>query len=325
MRRFLFIVMVLTGTFIGNATVSIVRANDWPQRVVRIITSFPVGTGGDISARLFAEKLASRWGKPVVVENRPGADGIIAVTAFTSARDENTLLFINGGPVTTNPFNNDRLPYDPVTDLVPISSAADAFIAISVPASLNVDSLAGFVTLARTQPRKFNWGATPGALDYLVPGFLKNAGLDMTHVAYRDIGPALQDLSEARIHLYVSALATQMPLIRAGKVKVLAITNKERTSLVPEAPTVAEAGFPDLSFDGFLGFFGPKGMQSDLRDRIGADLGVIGADPAIISRLATSGLIVRTNTSVEFSEIIARERTKISEIVRTIGRKPASQ
>src|SRR3978361_2360453 len=129
-------------------------AEAWPERGVKIITSFPAGTGGDLSARLYAERLALRWGKSVIVENKPGADGSLAVTAVIGMRDNHTLLYTNGGPVTTNAFNHANLPYDPVRDLIPISSGADVSIAVSIPTSLKIDSLAEFVALARAQPAK---------------------------------------------------------------------------------------------------------------------------------------------------------------------------
>ena len=119
-------------------------AEVWPERGVKIITSFPAGTGGDLSARLYAERLALRWGKSVIVEKKPGADGILAVTAVIGIRDNHTLLYTNGGPVTTNAFNHDNLPYHPVRDLIPISSGADVSIAVSIPASLKIDLLASF-------------------------------------------------------------------------------------------------------------------------------------------------------------------------------------
>jgi hypothetical protein len=129
-------------------------------------------------------------------------------------------------------------------------------------------------------------------------------------------------IAEARSHRYVSALATQLPLVRTGKVKVLAITNRERALLLPDVPTVAEAGFADLAFEAFLGFFGPRGMPGGSRDRISADIRAVGADPAIGTRLASAGLIVRTNTPAEFSEIIERGRARIREFDRTMDRKP---
>ena len=307
----------LAGGFVSEPA----QAESWPERNVRIITPFPAGAGGDISARLYAERLTQRWGKPVIVENKPGADGILAVTAVIGARDNHTLLYTNGGPITTNAFSHDKLPYDAARDLEPISSGADVSIAVSVPASLKIDSLADFVAFARSQPGKLNWGATPGALDYVVPGFLQSAGLDLTRVAYREIAPALQDLAEARIHLYVSALASQLGMVRSGNVKVIALTNRERSSLVPGVQTTAEAGFADLALEGFLGFFAPQDTSKDLLDRLGADIRAVGADPAINSRLASSGLIARTNTTAEFAEIIERERAKVAAFADAAGRK----
>jgi tripartite-type tricarboxylate transporter receptor subunit TctC len=292
------------------------HADAWPQRNVRMITPFPSGTGGDISARLFAEKLAARWGRPVIVENKPGADGILAVGAFVGANDDHTLLFTNGGPFTSNPFSHDKLPYDATRDAVPISSASEAVISLAVPASLELRSLSDFVKFAAVQPGKLNWGATPGALDYIVPGFLEASGLHMSHVAYRQIGPALQDLAEGRIQLYVSALATQLPFVEAGKARVLAVTNRERSALVPSVPTAAEAGFPNLTFDAFLGFFGPQSMSAELRERISADVRTVGTDPAVVARLAAVGLIARTNTPAELSAIVERERAAVAAVAR---------
>src|SRR4051812_38428368 len=146
----------------------------WPTQTVKIITPFPPGSGGDITARPFAEKLAKRWGKPVIVENRPGADGILAVTAVLNSSDGHTLLYTNGGPLTSNLLSHaGSLPYDP-NDLLPISAGAEVYVAIAVPTSLAANSLSDFVARARSKEGQFNWSGTPGSLDYLVPGFLKS-------------------------------------------------------------------------------------------------------------------------------------------------------
>ena len=225
-------------------------AEAWPQRNVRIITPFPAGTGADISARLFAERLALRWEKPVIVENKPGADGIFAVTAVVGARDGHTLLYTNGGPVTANPFTHDKLPYDAARDLSPISSAADVAIAISVPSSLNLGTIAEFIAFARSRQGALNWSATTGVLDFFIPGFFKNAGLNSTKVSYREVSPALQDLAEARIQLYASALATQLPMVHAGKIKVLALTNRERSSSSRTFPRSPRPAIPTSRWTG---------------------------------------------------------------------------
>jgi tripartite-type tricarboxylate transporter receptor subunit TctC len=317
-------IWLLAGCLVGGIGISRVDAQTWPSQTVRVITPFPAGSGGDITVRPYAEGLSKRWGKPVIVENRPGADGILAVTAVLGAADNHTLLYTNGGPLTSNPLvHGSKLPYDPARDLVPISSGADAFVALSVPASINVRSLAEFVKLARAQPGKLNWGATPGALDYLVPGFFRSSGIDLARVAYRDVAPAMQDLSQARLHLYASALATQRSMVQNGAINVLAVTNRERAPLMPEAPTAVEAGFPDLGFEGFLAFFGPRGMTTELRDRISADVRAIGADPAIAARFAGMGMIIRTNTPAELQQIVKQERSKIERFAHAIDGKPA--
>jgi tripartite-type tricarboxylate transporter receptor subunit TctC len=309
-------ILTLAAMASGAMTLAEASADEWPQRSVRIITPFPAGTGGDIAARLYGEKLTVRWGKPVVVENRPGADGIVAITGFLSGREDHTLLFTNGGPLTTNQFSHENLPYDPVRDFTPISSGADAFIALSAPTAISVGSLLDFVEFAKSQPGKLNWGATPGALDYIVPGFFKHAGVEMTHVSYREIGPALQDLAAARIHLYASALATQLPIVKSGKARVLAVTNRQRSTLAPEAPTADEAGFRHLTFEAFLGFFGQREMPAALRDRISTDIRAAGADLAMATKLAEIGLLVRTNTPSELTEIVERERAQVAQFAR---------
>ena len=144
----------------------------------------------------------------------------------------------------------------------------------------------------------------------------------MTHVPYREIAPALQDLAEARLHLYASALVTQLPAVHTGKVRVLVVTNRERTNLVPETPTAREAGFADLEFEAFLGFFGPPGMQKELQERISAGIREFGGDAALAARLSAAGLRLRANTPTELSEIVERERRKVAELARTADQTP---
>jgi len=292
----------------------------WPTQVVKIITPFPPGSGGDITARPFAEKLAKRWGKPVIVENRPGGDGIIAVTAALNASDGHTLLYINGGPLTSNLLSHaGRLPYDP-NDLLPIAGAAEVYVAIGVPGSLATNSLAEFVAQARSRKGQFNWSGTPGSLDYLVPGFLKRADLDLTRVPYREVSLAMQDLSENRLQLYVAALATQLPMAQAGKVKIIAVTGAQRSPSLPDVPTAAEAGFADLTYTAFLGFFAPRGMPASLRERISADLQAVGADEDLAARFSPIGMRVRVTSPAELERIVADERAALTRLTEAASR-----
>jgi tripartite-type tricarboxylate transporter receptor subunit TctC len=288
------------------------HAQSWPTQVVKIVTPFPPGSGGDITARPFAEKLAKRWGKPVIVENRPGADGIIAVTAVLNSSDGHTLLYTNGGPLTSNLLSHaGSLPYN-ADDLLPVAAAAAAYVAIGVPASLATNSLSEFVAQARLKEGRFNWSGTPGSLDYLVPGFLKRAGIDIPRVPYREVSLAMQDLAQDRLQLYVAALATQLPMAQSGKIKIIALTNSQRSPSMPDVPTAREAGFPELEYEAFLGFFAPRGMPAGLRERISADLQAVGAEADLASRFDAIGMRVRVTSPAELQKIVADERAALA-------------
>ncbi|HEY4735848.1 MAG TPA: tripartite tricarboxylate transporter substrate-binding protein, partial [Xanthobacteraceae bacterium] len=214
MRRAAKILVVTAGLALsfggGAAEDAAAQAQNWPQRAVRLIVPLAPGSATDVTARLYAERLAVRWGKPVVVENKPGPDGLIAVNAFVSAIDKHTLLFSFGGPVTINPILYDNLPYDPERDLVPIVSASDSFLAIAANAALNINSLGDLQARARAEPGKLNWAATPGMPQFAFASFLKSAAIDVTYIAYRDFAPALQDVTEGRISVVSTAL---LPLL----------------------------------------------------------------------------------------------------------------
>ena len=263
-------------------------AQAWPQRSVKFVLPLGPGSGADIGARLLADRLTARWGQPVVVENRPGGDAIVAISTFVNARDDYVLLCSPTSAFTAHPYLHENLPYKP-SDLLPIARVSNTIITLAVPSSLNVGSLADLVALARAQPGKLNWAGVTGALDFLFAGFLKHAGLNMTKVPYRNPVEAANDLAEGRVQAYLSALAIVRPQIEAGKIKPLAVTNKVRSPTAPDVPTVKEAGYPDLTLDGLVGFFGPPEMSNALRERIAADIAaVMAADPTIEARLVAS-------------------------------------
>src|SRR5260221_13831430 len=164
----------------------VVEAETWPQRTVRVIVPTGPGSSVDVGARLFADRLAKRWNHSVVVENRPGAEGIVGVSAFVNMRDDHTLLVSFAGPMSVLPVTQGKLPYDPVRDLVPISSVSNNFATVAVTASLSARSLSELVTMARAQPGKLNYHAAPGAFPIVFAGFLRNAGLQVTSVSYRE-------------------------------------------------------------------------------------------------------------------------------------------
>lgn len=297
------------------------QSQSWPQRSVKLIVPLSPGTATDVTARLYAEKLSQRWGKPVVVENRPGPDALVAVGALTSARDEHTLLFSFGGPVTINPILNEKLPYDPELDLVPIVSASDSFLAIGVNKALNINSLAELQARARAEPGKLNWAATAGMPQFAFAGFVASAGIDMTTIAYRDFNPALQDLAEGRIAAVATGLLPLLALNQSGKVKILAVTGRTRSPGAPDVPTAIESGFPDVIAEGFQGFFGWRDMPNALRDQIAADVRAVAPElPG--DRLISLGQVVRVGTTADFLAMIADQKSRVAAVVKAGGVKP---
>ena len=290
-----------------------VQSQPWPQKAVRFIIPLPPGSGTDLSGRLIAEHLSQRWGQPVVIENRQGADGIPAVTAFLSARDNHTFLLSFAGVITFNHLLHDRLPYER-TDLVPIVPVVDNFLGVSATGSLNVKSIAHLVKAARAQPGKLNWAATAGLPRYIMLALVKNAGLDIVEVAYRDFAPAYQDLNQGRLHFAATGVPTLVPHHRAGTAPLLFVTNRERSPQATDVATAREQGYPDLTFEGTVGLYGTRDMTAEIKRRIATDVTAIVADPAFRARAESVGTAPRQGTPEEFAAAIEEQRAKIALI-----------
>jgi tripartite-type tricarboxylate transporter receptor subunit TctC len=297
-------------------------AQSWPQHTVKLIIPLPPGTGTDIAGRLLAERLAGRWGQPVVVENKQGGDGIPAVTAFLSARDTHTLLLSFAGIITINPLTHERLPYDPAIDLVPLVQLSDNFLGVAASATLKAETLADLIRVAREKPGKLNWAATPGLPYYVVLALEQSAGIEMVPVGYRDFAPALQDLATGRLHVAATGVPPLVPHHQASTAKLLFVTNRERSPQVPEVPTASEAGYPDLTFEGSVGLFGWRDMPAYVRERIARDVQTVATDTAFRSRLIAGGTVSRSGTSEEFAAAIEEQRKKIAALHRAFA-KPA--
>jgi tripartite-type tricarboxylate transporter receptor subunit TctC len=294
------------------------QADSWPQRNVTFILPLGAGSGVDVTSRLIADKLSAKWGKPVVIENRPGGDAMVAISAFLSATDGHTLFMAPTSTFTAHPLLHAKLPYE-ISDLVPIARATNTLIAIGVPASLGVNSLAEFVKLAKDKPGSLNYAGTTGAVDFVVSGFLKESGVEVAKVPYKDGVQALNDLAEGRIQIYSAAYAIMRPQVEAGKVKVLALMNKERAASLPNIPTAKESGFPSLTLDGLVGLFGQRQMSAELRDRISADLVEVTNDPEFSKRVTATGQVVRPGNAAEFAAEIDEQRNRIAQAAKAAG------
>jgi tripartite-type tricarboxylate transporter receptor subunit TctC len=294
------------------------QAETWPQRPVKFIVPFGPGAGVDIGARLLADRLPARWGKPIVIENRPGADGLVAIQAFVAANDDHTLLASPSGSFTVHPFQYEKLPYTPA-DLVPIARISNTILGIGVPASMNIATLADFVARARAEPGKFNAAVVPGITEFTFDYFVKTSGLSLQKVPYRDIVQAATDVGEGRLQFYMASYAILQPQTQAGRIKLIAVNGRSRVSILPDIPTAIEAGFPALEVEGLVGLFGPRGMSNELREKIGADVKAVAADPEITARLASTAQVPNPGGPAEFAAAVEEQRAKIATIAQALG------
>jgi tripartite-type tricarboxylate transporter receptor subunit TctC len=298
-------------------------AESWPTQPVRIING-PLGAGSsiDTTARILAEELSKRWKQTVFVENRPGADGIIAAKGLIDSRDGHTLLFTTTSLFTVVPLLREAIPYNPERDFTPISLGVEDFLAVVVAPSLQANSVADLIALAKGKPGELNFYAVPGApyLGYLA--FQRGTGINTTFVPYSNHTNAIADLSEGRLHIAVLPLAGIVELAHSHKLRLLAVTNDVRSPLAPNVPTMGEAGYRGFFTGGMLGMFGSKDMPEDARERVASDMRAVLDKPDVKNRLAVVGLIARGTSPAELAKIIDAQRAKWTAVVRDQGITP---
>ena len=315
------LLLAATLAIAGLATKPGLAADAWPTRPVHLIVTLGPGSGVDISARLFADKLSAMWHQPVIVENRPGGDGIVAITSFLGAHDDHTLLVSPVSSFTAHPYFHDKLPYNP-KDMIPVARISSTVVAVAVPAALNLNSLKDLVALAKKEPGKLNWTTATGFTDFVFAGFLHTVGLKMEKVPYKNPAGAANDLAAGVIQVYMPAYAIVRPQVAAGKVKVLAVTNHSRAPALPDTPTASQAGYPSLDFDGLVGLFGPPGISDAVRAKIAADVRTVAKDPGVVAKLSATAQIVSPGDAAEFAASIEQQKAKVAEIAKLFGNKP---
>jgi tripartite-type tricarboxylate transporter receptor subunit TctC len=322
-KRFVLAVSALAIAALALAAPGVAQAPSWPQRAVKFIIPLGPGSGVDITARVFADRLSQKWGQPVVVENRPGGDAFVAITAVISAKDDHVLLFAPASTFTAHPLLHETLPYD-INDLVPIARVTNTLIALGVPTELGVSSIKELAAKIKAQPGKLNYASVTGANDLMFAAFLKTEELDMAKVPYKDPVSAINDLSENRIQSFVGAYAIMRPRVLAGKVKVIALTNLEHATALPDIPTGKEDGYKSLEFDGLVGLLGPRDMPQAARDLIAADIRAIAADPDVVAKLSTTGQVINPGTPAEFAKALADQRAAVADIGKVLNIKPSN-
>jgi tripartite-type tricarboxylate transporter receptor subunit TctC len=316
---------VMVATAFGGALLAHLTAaqaqQTWPTRAVKFIVPFGPGAGADIGGRLFADKLSQKWGQPVVIENKPGGDSIVAINAFLSANDDHVLLFGPSGNFTVHPFVYAKLNYNPA-DLIPIVRASNTILALAVKKDAPYNTMKEFTEAARKAPGTFNAGLVQGITEFTFWGYLHHEKLQITQVPYRDINVAPTDLGEGRIQVVMSSFAIVQPQIRADRIKPLIVNGKRRAPAVPDIPTAREAGYPSLEVDGLVGLFGLKSMPDALKEKIAADFREAASDGSIGERLKATGQVINVGGPKEFTEAIEEQRSNVAAVVKAIDFKP---
>ncbi len=292
----------------------------WPQRNVQFMLPFGAGSATDIAARLLAERLQTRWGKPVVIENRPGGDGLIAIRAFLQANDEHVLLYASSASFIAHPYTlPQKPPYELARDLAPIARVADTLLVVSVPVDMKVDSLKDWVAMVKASPGKFAYAGAPGLPELALNAFVKSQGLDVARVPYKDIVQAGSDLAESRIHILATSYAIAQPHVQSGRVKILAIGGRERSPILPTAPTAMEAGYPILTVETTSALYGPASMPMDLRKRMANDVIEVLRDPVISKRLIETGQAPNGQGPEDLAKALVLQEAAAAAIAKELG------
>lgn len=299
-------------------------AQGYPSKPIKLIVPFPAGSTPDIVGRTLGQKLNQAWGQPVVVENKTGAGGNIGTAeAAKAAPDGYTLVIGINGPVAVNKALYKSLPYDPQTDLKPISLLAVGAQMLAVHPSVPAKDLKEFVEYVRKNPGKLSYGSVgAGSGSHLTMELLKSqAGLDIVHVPYRGFPPVVQDLLPGTIHATFAIIPAVLPNVKAGKLKGLAVTSEKRSPLAPDVPTVAEQGFPRFDATVWIGLLAPAGVPKDVLDKLAGETQRAMADAEVRKRLNSQGFEVVGGTPEHFERFIRSETEKWTGIVKLTGAK----
>jgi tripartite-type tricarboxylate transporter receptor subunit TctC len=299
-----------------------VSAQSWPSRPVRFVLSLGPGSGADIGARLYADRLTKMWGQPAVIENRPGGDGVIAINAVIQAKDDHVLLWGPTANFVGHPYSLDKMPYDP-KELVPVARVSGTVVTLGVPASMNIASLKDLLDRAKQKPGSLNWTTAVTMTDIILEGFLKTQGIDAVQIRYKQPAEAVNDLISERLHFYSSAYAIVRPQVQSGKVKLLAVQARNRVPGL-DLPTVSELGFPGLDFEGLVGIIAARSsnLPAAARERIGADIRAASKEPQIAERLAATAQLNTPGDATEFARSIEDQVKQLADSAKLLGMKP---
>lgn len=295
-------------------------AQDWPTKPVRILTPFPAGAGPEAVLRVIAEKLQKKWGQPVIVENRPGGNGFIAIDAFKrGATDGYDLIQLDNVHLVAYPHLFKKLPYDPVKDFDPLTPLFRTYFFVGVPANSKYRTVGNIVADAKARPGALNYGSwSVGNPVHLGSALLERmTNTQMQHVIYKETSMLYTGVATGELDFALGSLATAGPLQRTGRIKFIAVTAPKRHPAFPDVPTVAESGGPaGYEMTGWTTVAAPKNLPKPVADKIQHDIEAALAEPDIKDRYATFGYETFPTTRTQFNAFIAAESAKYADVIQ---------
>ena len=302
------------------ALFSAAAAAQYPNKPIRLIVPFPPGGAAELGARIYAQPLGQALGQPILIETKPGAEGIIASEAVRQApADGYTLYYGTATGMSFAPAAKKVPPYDPVNDFTPVSLVGIFGFFVFSHASLPVNTLGDLVAYARANPGKLNYGTGNATSILATAQFAAQHKLDMVHIPYKGDGPLSLDLVGGRVHLAIATPGTLAPQVQAGKLRVLATMLPSRNQLLPTAPTMAEAGVVNVPITPWGGLFGPAKMPKEIVDRLARELAVVLAKPEVRDAFGRLAFEPRSSTPQELSAFVAEQLEAYRRVTRAVG------
>lgn len=322
MRRIVEIALLLS---LSWCAIGAAHAQSWPSKPVRIVVAYPPGGGIDVLGRQLAEKLTASWGQPVVVENKPGANTILATDSVAkSAADGHTILLTTDATFSINPHLYSKLPFDPQRDFVPVTMLVLLQQLLVAHPSVPANTLPELIRLAKDKPGSINYASYgSGSQPHLSGEMLKNkAGIDLVHVPYKGISLAVPAVMAGEVQLTFAGIATSLPQLKAGRIKPIAIGGLKRSPLLPEVPTFSELGYPEVETHAWFGLFVPAGSPREAVERIHRDTRKILEEPEFRQKqLIEKGYDVVGSSPQEFAAYIRTDYESRGRAVKISGAK----
>lgn len=299
------------------------HADTYPTKPVRLVVPFPPGGPTDVLARIVAPKLGERLGQTIVIDNKPGASGMVGADVVAKAAPDGHTLLVNASIHIINPSLYPKQPYDAVADFAPISNLADVPLVLIVNPKVPARSVKELVALAKSSKTPLAFASAGNATSQHLSGeaFKLAAGVDLLHVPYKGSAPALTDLVSGHVQLMFDSMPSSMPFIKSGAVRALAVTTARRSAALPDVPTMADAGYPALDISTWYGVWAPAGTPAPIVQRLSTEIAAIVRQPDMRAQFEKLGAEPVGNTPAEFAAFAKAELSKWASIVKASGAK----